>query len=432
MNKKTNITITMRTEIIKRFKPALFFVIGLTVCQTLVSQENFIPGYVIKNYNDTLHGRIDYRNWRKNPDLVLFKKEGESFPAIFDPTEITEFHVEDDIYVSAVVELEVSPTQLNKLSTNPSPDLITDTTFLQVLYRGEKSLYFHKNKEGQENFFIKNDSEFELLVYKKYAAQVNYKNVMVEYNKYKGQLSLYLNECEGIASRLKSTSYNPKSLMNLFHEYYECAPSELSFKKQIDRLKAETGILAGASLTILNFSGRGALANSEYDPSANFSAGLFLDVIFPRNFGKWSVYNELLLVSYKVSDSFKEVFNEDRYTVTTTELGYSYLKLNNLLRYKHPVGKWYLFVNGGVSNGYAVSETNYKKIETKLYTSEKVEEEKALDDPRKYIQNLLLGAGVKSGKLSFELRHEKGAGMSKNSYLSSKINRYYFLIGFIF
>ena len=62
---------------IERFKKFGLLLIGLLTYQLAFSQENYIPGYVIKNNNDTVFGFVDYRNWSKNPVMVKFKKNIE-------------------------------------------------------------------------------------------------------------------------------------------------------------------------------------------------------------------------------------------------------------------------------------------------------------------------------------------------------------------
>lgn len=121
---------------------------------------------------------------------------------------------------------------------------------------------------------------------------------------------------------------------------------------------------------------------------------MFLDLILARNQGKWSLYNELLFTTYKNQGYHERFENERYYGITTTEIGNSYLKLNNLIRFKYPVGKLFLFLNGGMSNGLSFSEINYKRRELKFYSTERVVEEPALASTRKYEQGLLLGTGL--------------------------------------
>jgi len=106
--------------------------------------------------------------------------------------------------------------------------------------------------------------------------------------------------------------------------------------------------------------------------------------------------------------------------------------MNNLLRYKYPVGRFFVYLNAGISNGYVISETNTLKKEHKIYSSESVEEGVALNETRKYEQGSILGLGTKINRYSFEIRNEKGNGISESSVLKSTTNRYFFLLGYKF
>lgn len=417
---------------IERFKKFGLLLIGLLTFQLAFSQENYIPGYVIKNSTDTLFGYIDYRNWEKNPNKIYFKTNIENSPISFNPTDIIEFRVEGEIYVSGIIYNEVSPIKTDKLNNDPQINTKVDTTFLQTLFNGEKGLYYYQNSDGRENFYIKQNTGFDLLIYKRYLKQQNGKPTIAENRKYLGQLTLYLNDCETINSKLENTSYKQRSLFELFQFYYNCTQSNISFQKKIEKIHTEVGVLAGVSLTSLEFRHNyyAYLVEAGYNPSINFSSGIFFDFILPRNLRKWSINNEIFFSTYKVNGSYEEYENEYYYSVTTTEIGYSYLKINNLVRFKYPIGQLFLFLNGGMSNGFALNERNYKKIESRFYTTETVVEELALDDTRKYEQGYILGIGLKYNRFSFEIRYEKGNGMSKYTTLNSSTERGYFLLGY--
>ena len=419
---------------IERLKKFGILLIGILNFQLAVSQENYIPGYVIKNNVDTLVGLVDYRDWKQNPSKVIFKTKIENKPTIFTPTDITEFKVDGNIYVSGIIYTEVSPTQINKLVENPQVNLVVDTTFLQTLFRGKKSLYYFKNSDGKENFYIKQNTDFNLLVYKRYLKWKNGKRIIAENKKYLGQLAFYLNDCETINSELENTSYNQNSLVELFQNYYKCSSSNISFEQKEEKIHMEIGIVAGASMTSLKFHSDdfSYLVNTNHNSSTNPAGGLFLDLILPRNQNKWSIYNEFLFSTYQVIGSHEEYENENNYSVSTTEIGYSYIKIYNLVRFKYPINNLYLFLNGGISNGFSVSETNYRKEESKFYTTDRVVEELALSETRKYEQGFVFGTGIKYNRFSLELRYERGNGMSKYSALNSSTKRYYLLLGYRF
>ena len=417
-----------------RFKKYSLLLIGILTFQLTYSQENYIPGYVIKNNADTIFGFVDYRNWEINPDRIKFKTNIENNPVSYTPMDINEFKVRDEIYVSGIVNAEVTPTQTDKLEFNPHVKIKVETIFLQTLFQGKKSLFFYKNSVGRENFYIKQDTGFVLLLYKRYLTDREGKYYPTENKTYLGQLTFYLNDCSTIKSKLENTSYNKKSLIKLFQYYYGCSQSDIVFQKEIEKVHTEIGILAGVSLTSLEFrsSTTPYLAHAEYNSSVNPSAGLFFDFVIPRYQGKWSIYNELLISSYKVKGSYEEHVNENIYSITTTEIGYSYLNINSLVRFKYPICKGFIFLNVGISNGFSINETNYKKKESISYSSNNVVEELALDDTRKYEQSYILGTGIKYNRFSMEIRYEKGNGMSEYISLNSLTKSYYLLFGYRF
>jgi hypothetical protein len=415
---------------LEKLKKLGLLIAGILTSQLAFPQKNYIPGYVIKNNNDTIIGFVDYRNWEYNPDKIEFKTSPDSNPISFTPSEITEFKVEGETYVCGIINTEISPRLTSKLNEYPQINTKVDTTFLQTLISGDKSLYYYKNKDACENFYIKQNTGYDLLIYKRYINLQNGRSVITENRKYLNQLTLYLNDCETINSRLESTSYEQNSLIKLFQYYYKNSPSEISYQRDMEKVQIEMGVLAGISSTTLEFpsSDIDYLGQAGFDPSINFSSGIFIDLILPRNQGKWSINNEILFSKYNVRGNYSGYDSENNYSEMTTELGYSYLKINNLVRFKYPVGHLFLFLNAGLSNGFSINETNYKK----LTTTEGVVEEPALYVTRKYEQAYILGTGIKYNKLSLEFRYEKGNGMSAYKYLNSLATRYYFLLGYRF
>lgn len=420
-------------KIIKRV--GIVILLGILCFQTTFAQENYISGEIIIQKGDTLSGFIDYRNWKKNPDKIRFKEEPDQKSIVYTPTDITAFHVEDEIYISGIVNSEISPHKTDKLHEDPTIHTEIDTTFLQTLFKGDKHLYHYKAPGGKDNFYIEQDSNLELLIYKRYVKAQRNKYGIAKNKKYLRQLAGYLNDCPSIHSQLENTEYKRKSLEKLYEYYYECSQSDIVFQKKREKISTEIGALAGMSLSSLAFNSsfKTVLKDVDWKKSANFSAGMFFDVILPRNQGKWSINNELMFTSYNVSGQFEENFdNEDDYSIGTIEMGFSYLKLNNMVRYTYPVKTTYLYLNGGISQGIAISKTNYKETEKKFYGPVTKEEGKALNDTREYEQGYLIGLGTKGQEFSFEIRFERGNGMSEYSTLSSPTTRYYFLIGYKF
>lgn len=412
--------------------------LNLLFLQATYSQENLQPGYIIQKTGDTLKGLIDYRNWENNPTSISFTVSAAKVPDIYSPNMISSFFVNNEVYKSAVVKAEISSVQTNQLDFLTQIRTRTDTAFVLVLVSGIKNLYYYSDKTGKQNFYIGKAPDFELLIYKKYLKKSDRENIVIENKNFLGQVNLYLDNCESIKEKINNTTYSKKSLKTLFVTYYECIGAKINHQYEIEKLVVDFGAVAGVSLTnlILKSSGNDfeSIANIDYSTSLKFSGGLFMDVILARNQRKWSIYNELLISSYNVTGQSTDYFNEEYYTIYNNNIGYTYLKMNNMLRFTYPIlnKDIFVFINLGISNGIALTETNFTIKEAKFYSDPIITEERAIEETRKYEQGFLAGIGAKYSKFSFESRFETGNGMSTYTSLNSKVNRFYFLLGYRF
>ena len=410
-------------------KKVVLTVFILAIFISAYSQKNFLPAKVITFEGDTLSGQIDYRNPDKNPEKIEFAPISGSPPITYKPSDIAGFMVKEEVYVSAPVAIEVSPSGSVLMDDNPEFRLRADTVFLRAVVSGNKGLYILRNSEGNINFYIKTDTGFEYLRYKKYKAIVSDQNVILENKEYIGQLQTYMGDCEMIWTLLHDVSYTHYSLSRLFRSYFGCMNYEIMHQKSADKPVIELGLLSGTSYSIIDFStdGFSHLDNTVYSRSVNFSGGLFLDFVFPANMGKISVNNELIYTKYRSSGEYDWVVNS-----VFTEFEYSYIRLNNMVRLKYPVGPVYLLANVGISNGIEISGSNYLKPRIEYVTGEPFKEGEAIEDTKKYEQGILAGLGVRYRSISMEFRYELGNGISWNQAIASRTQRIYILAGYRF
>jgi len=420
----------MKTNITK----VTFLALLLIFFQDSYAQENYIPGLIINNQNDTIQGSIDYREWAKNPNEISFKKANGAIQR-YSSLEITEFQVKNDRYVSGLIEIELSSSKTKDLEEDPTLKITKTQTFVQAIFQGEKSLYVYKDSESKENFYIKNGDEFELLIYKKYLKKDQSTSLISQNKKYLGQLILYLNDCTSIQEKLKNTTYNQRSLTELFKNYYNCSSSTPLYKQSNNKLLVEFGVLAGMSISSLEFKSTGLfpyVVQAEYQTSTNFVPGIFIDLVIPRSQGKWSLYNEVLFAPYTIEGYYEDIENEEYFSIYDLEFSYIYLKINNLLRYKYPIGKFHVFANAGMSNSIGNGQ-NTATEQKRVYTMETLEKRVALQETRALEQSYILGLGFKyNNRFSLEARYEKGNGMSGYAAVNSLTQRYFLLLGYRF
>lgn len=411
----------------------ILIIFSIFIFQTSFCQENYLPGYIITLKGDTVNGFIDYRNLESNPNILFFKEKQSDNETRYAPLDIKMYCVGDEIYEGAIVKTGIGSSITNQLEFTAELKIETDTTFLQNMIQGLKSLYYYRNKFHLDQFYIKKDTTFELLVYKKYFIYRDGVNLIDENNRFLSQLSLYLYDCPTIQSKLKDLKYAKKNLENLFLVFYKCTNAEIKYHKKSEKNSIEFGILAGISMSTIKFSSSESFAylvSADYSKSVNFTTGLFINIVMPRNNGKWSIANELNFTSYKVNGYYNDYKSINEYKVSNTSIGFSYIKMINVLRYKYPIDKIFVFLNAGISNALAINKTNYLHQESKFFSQVRIIEDKAIKDVRKYEQGYTFGLGTKFKKYSFEFRLEKSNGMSSYVNLGSSTTKYYFLFGY--
>jgi len=422
----------------KLFK-LIFFSLVILLLQPLHAQKNYSAGYIIKLNGDSINGLIDYRSWESNPTDIYFKEKPAEESRNFKPIDIKRFGVGNEIYYSAVVKTDRSPRDLQDLQYNATPEFETDTLFLQTMFNGDKCLYFYKGKNGNENFYIKKGSNFELLIYKPYIIEIKNENSFAENLQYQIQLSEYFNDNPETKSSILNTKYNKNSLEKLYRQYYKGSNTAVSFKRNKEKILTEFGLTGGFTNTSLKFSDDGkaftALAGANFNQSSDFTAGIFFTIILPRSQGRWSINNELMYSHYKTNGNFatdNKSINES--ILNTFNFEISYLKINNMLRFQFPVGakKLFLFLDAGISDGFALMLKDTWKAETTFSSTVTIQNFKALDSPRTYEQGFIFGAGARLKRFSLEIRFENGNGMTSATLLKSTVNRTGFIIGYRF
>jgi len=364
------------------------------------AQKNLQPATLIKADRDTLRGFIDYRNWEKNPDKIDFYRSVDGPAASYTPKSINSFEVSGEKYTSAAITYDDSPYRTEDLKEEVKYNYVTDTVFLLNLVQGEKSLYYFRDIKGKENYFILNNSGFELLLYKRYLKRAENGGITVAQNKkFTGQLQNYLQDCKSLQSKFPELRYNRPDLAKLFQEYYECTNTNANSQNKAFTKQNQFGILTGVSFTKLTYyNGMDYFSEADYPISTNFSGGLFYDIVFPRNFGRMSISNQFLYYAYK-TESF---YNES----VTTRIGLNYVMMNNLARYKFPLNKTDFFIEAGTAVGFGFNETNYQKFEET--SSQRASEGKAFRELSKLYLGVNTGIGLTRGKLVLECRYMFG------------------------
>lgn len=412
------------------------------ITPVLLGQKNFQPGYVVNTPGDTLEGFIDYKNWLKNPESITFQNVLDGAEMVYKPLNIKSFGVNDEIYRSATVDLEMSPVKTGELSASPDLVLKTEIVFLQVLFEGERALYYFMDSQGKEHFYMEVDEGYEWLVYKRYykaaggSFTMGTTNVIAENNKYKGQLAYYLNNCESLANEINRLEYKKADLTALFMKYYQCMHAEYLYALKPENNKAGVGVLAGPTLNNLSVTGSEGfeeIGGTDFKTTGSVTFGLFLDKKLSRNLGRFSFNNELILCYFKTTGTYTAYENENKYKTIDYTLGTTSINLNLMFRYSFQMGRHTrMYSNVGLANGFVIQEINEAHTFTKFYTTEREETTPAISDIKGYELGFLGGIGGTFRDYSLEIRFVIGNGLSNQASLKSSVGRLSLLFGYRF
>ncbi|KUG08049.1 outer membrane beta-barrel protein [Solirubrum puertoriconensis] len=416
------------------YSVAVLFALASLSTSVARAQSDYHPGYIVTQQGDTVRGQIDFQDWRKNPESVTFRSSEGANATNYAPAQIRAFGTSGNVFTSAYVQVETSPRALSSLTTAPEFLLRQDTVFVRTLIEGPKSLHSFVDDNDNEHFYFRNNEALELLRYKKFLRYIGNSKTVVPVENYKGQLAAYLGDFPGAETSLASADYTRSRLGKLYAGYYKQHDAQPTYRFKGQHTITEFGVVAGGTLSRLEFSSSSDafnyLTKNPFKTSAGVSGGLFLNFVPPSKRRRLSFVNELLFSSYKFSSQYREYRNEDTYTDTNFTLAAGYLKLNNLMRYSYGRGNTRVFLNAGISNGLMISQENTRTDVSRFFNTVRTTNGKALDDVRPYEQSLVFGFGGRLSRFSAEARHEIGNGMSYTVSLRSITTRTYILASF--
>lgn len=396
-----------------------FFIILLIFTNTLNAQDHLLEGYILTHEGETVHGYIDAFNLNvgTNSSVIKFRQQKNDSGKEYDPTSIQAYSVGGQVYEGGFVDVELSPRDQNNLSIVPEFELKKQLVFLQTIVRGEKSLYVYKNNADNQ-FYIRNDSVYELLLYKKYignkSVQGESRLVISENKNYLQQLDTYLTGCPEKKQEIASSKYNQKDLTRLFLLYYNCTKEE--FRSFVPKRKnsLRLGVMASYSFTSMDFNY--TLSNVNIDHVAQRPMALGFNIngrVSPRVL----IMGEFFLVRGYNHSLPTEYFNGPNYTVELKHLYYASSKKTSIIaRYAIPLNKFQVFGNVGAS--YERVKGVYEKVQTTTSVLTSRQNSYPYGGKQNFYR-LSAGAGVMYSRLSLEARVEPAL---IDSYLGSTVS----------
>ena len=398
-----------------------------------ICQSNFVPAIIVKNDGDSLNGKIDFRNWGKSPESIIFIGNSTQREE-FDASTIKSFFLinEKERYVSNTVSIDKTPDEYVDAISNriTKSDSIVKQVFLLQLVKDTSLTLLQYNDGKRSNFYYQKNGEqpIELIFHYLF---VDDGNQVQTIDSYKKQLVDLFSSCPDVLKKINGINFIDKDLKNITVQYLNCVnPTNIIEIKKADRLPIKLGIVGGIAYNSFKFEGnipsesgtnQTTIALDNYKNTISPILGVSLDIGLKRKISNLHFVNELIYKNYSTSASgFVHTILYD-YS-NNVDFSFTYLHLNSLIRYLFQPGRPIIpFVNIGIGNSLMIKEG--KNVNHVRYSSGLPGDEIAIDGPNKHEVSYLAGFGLSlKNNIQFEARYVLGNGFSPYTFLKSKVN----------
>ncbi len=291
---------------------ALFYI-------SLHAQKNLKEGFVVLNNKDTLKGLIDYREWYKTPNSIMFTSSKEKRSQRYKVTDISSFAVNGiELYQRHTVKISMDRQLVVGNSGEKDTSGRTDMVFLRVLQSGKNITLFSYADDVKQRLYILPRDETTPVELQNSEYLSN--GQVISENQYRSVLSdiarRFITPAEDIQTLIYANNYSQENISNICYRINGI--DKVTVKQEEKNKPSHVRFFAGIGINrgALKFSGNnhyaGATSDASYQPLIAGGADIFINPAVGRMFlrSQLSVSQykaaAVVVVQYQVS---KETYN---------------------------------------------------------------------------------------------------------------------------
>ena len=203
------------------------------------AQRDYRRGYIITNQLDTIYGWIDYRGDVRNAKICSFRKTETEPVTEYTPADIVAYRYNDSkFYISKNIGTTDAPRQV----------------FLEYLVNGLAKLYYYRDDNTNEYYYIENNGHFLELKIDEKEVEIDGKTRIKTVKTYVGVLKATLNVWD-MNSEIDKAKLEHSSLINIAKDYHQYACTDGSecivYEKKKPFMAVRIGPTVGADLSML-------------------------------------------------------------------------------------------------------------------------------------------------------------------------------------
>lgn len=354
----------------------LIYLAILLSIQFAQGQNNFRKGYIVTTAGDTITGEIKF-NWNQKPTALNFRQG--AFIKSYTVNDVVAFQLMGgDRFVQKTVEVDVSPTVVEKLLPVGEDPMESMNLFLKVLLLGEANLYQSYDEARQRfHYFIETkDTEgaVELIENRRKIPRdtdelrfemSNIVGLVKTQDKYKGQLFFLLNDCDRSISEIQEMEeLTQKTISKAIKNYNACSTNKSTYQQdgKLRGTNLKLGVLAGIQLFDIVLESQPIPEGLNTAPHLSPTIGLDLQFNFSNrralSIGLQSFYSQFQTT---------ETFFERRAVVSGfATINYQWQQWTNHLKFNYNFGvsDKFFFANTGFGVNFIGNATGVKDFDT--------------------------------------------------------------------
>ncbi|MDO7847013.1 hypothetical protein Q5H92_11640 [Hymenobacter sp. M29] len=309
------------------------------------AQTNFAPGYVLPATGDTLRGEVDLREGRLSARRCRFRPTASADVITYEPQQVRGygFSAPQRHYRTMAVAVDETAAQ--------------QPVFLEVLVDGPASLYFLRDGEKRDEYFVGLANQpLALLRHGMVQVSRNGETSTAMDTGYRNTLRAALADCPAVEKKLSTLLFQESALLNVVTTYNaDCRGYRAARARQSTAAAVHltVGLLLGAARHTVAYEGfpfgGGAVTK-------NTSTGLAIGPVFQFSSAR---------VSQRVSLVASLLYEPEKYEISPgpgsqmspnarIHFDFAYLRLPLMVRYTYPRGKVVPLAEAGLTVAYAL------------------------------------------------------------------------------
>lgn len=425
----------------------IFTICFLFLSFTMVAQSNFVEGSITTLNEETIYGKIDYREWNTMPREIRFQRTDSS-----EKTEIyackhlasLKIKYNNEEYVRAIVNVNKEPVDKDimrfesKQEAEASFKLVSDTVFLLTLIRGNVNLFTMTDEQNKQHFFIqKRMGNIDELIYRVVLIPDNQvptpflnatsgnSSKAIYFDDYRKQLSEAMQDCPATQKEIDKVYYS-YDLLSLVKKYNECVGA-LNYVKPRDRAKSFFYGYIGVGQPFIDYKNIRSNFDRRFSGTLTSSFGLGFDIGMIRSLNKLSLGLEANFITLQGATTVPSVSSNDQIINNNYTIDIKGVRLNGIFKYVLYNGKIQPYLKAGIG-GSSYSKSNL--VNTTSLPDQSFFIARYRQDLLKSELHGIIGLGLNVNNFFLESRYESGNDIHRVPGENLKLTRLSLLAGY--